>query len=222
MLNHSSPILAVPAILLLAFLPGQLNGGNLVWRDTQLVIRPTPTASEITAEFWFCNAGNGTVRIVSVTPSCGCLVAQPSKELVHPGESGVIGVELALAGREGRQEKAIAVATDDAPGKPTILKLVAEFPDPVALKPRFVFWRVGELAVEKEIEVFLGDFNQAKLGEVLCAEPTFHARLIAGEKDGRYCVKVAPTSTSMTCPTPNLSPVRYTVESTFCASTVAS
>ena len=77
-----------------------------------------------------------------------------------------------------------------------MLKLILDIPEPVAINPKFVFWRMGEPAAEKSVEVTLADPGKMSLGEVRCAEPSFIVRLELGKEPGRHRVVIRPADTS--------------------------
>lgn len=170
----------------------------LTWESSVHEVTAGETQKSMTAAFRFRNAGSKPVRITSLMPSCDCLSAntKPANEAIAPGESGELRVEFALGGRAGRQEKTITVTTDDAPDTPTVLRLIVDIPEPVAISPRFVFWRVGEPAAEKTIEITLADPEKAKPGEVLCPEAAFNVRLEPGSSPNKFRLLIRPAGTA--------------------------
>lgn len=75
--------------------------------------------------FSFCNTGEGSLVIESVSASCGCTVPKYDKKPVPPGKNGMIEVAFNTAGRSGIQTKTVTVRSNA--GTPVvILKLTAE------------------------------------------------------------------------------------------------
>ena len=63
-------------------------------------------------EFYFTNAGNKPIQILSVNPSCGCTTPGWSKEPILPGKSGTIKAQFDPHGRPGYFSKSLSVTTD--------------------------------------------------------------------------------------------------------------
>jgi hypothetical protein len=63
--------------------------------------------------FYFENSGTEPVKILSVTPSCGCAAVLPEKTSVAPGERGDIKVVFDPAGKTGAHESTVTVAFED-------------------------------------------------------------------------------------------------------------
>ena len=183
-------------ILLLAMVAASAQA--LTWESSVHEVTVDGNQESVTTTFRFRNAGGKPVRIISLRPSCDCLSAntKPPNEVIAQGESGELRVEFALGGRAGRQEKTITVTTDDAPNAPTVLRLIVDIPEPVAISPKFIFWRVGEPAAEQAIEITLADPEKAKLGEVLCPEAAFTARLEPGSSPNKFRVLIRPAGTA--------------------------
>lgn len=128
-------------------------GAQLSWERREVTLQgegmqDTPVFE---ARFPFTNTGQAPVEIRSVQTSCGCTTAQLPKRRFEPGEHGEILARFEAGERVGRQEKTIAVETDDGAGGPTTLRLVAEIPEGARLRPAFVFWFRGEEPVPKTL-----------------------------------------------------------------------
>jgi hypothetical protein len=148
------------------------------------------------AEFRFVNSGTTTVRFLSIRPSCDCSTASADKAGYAPGESGVIRAEFAPAASEGRIERTIAVTTDDNPDTPTILKIVLETQEAIAVASRNISWGLGDAPVEKSIEIVIAEPGKAAIGGVQVADSTFDARIEATDPArGRYHLNVKPAKT---------------------------
>ena len=76
------------------------------------------------ATFTFTNSSEAPVVITNVRSSCGCTVANYTKEPVRPGENGEVSATYNAA-RVGRFTKTVTV-TVDAVKTPIILKIKGE------------------------------------------------------------------------------------------------
>lgn len=65
--------------------------GKIVFKDTIRQLGLLSIADPIqTCEFTFKNTGTVPVVVLHVEPSCRCISAEYSQEIVHPGEDGII------------------------------------------------------------------------------------------------------------------------------------
>ncbi len=93
----------------------------------------------VQVNFEFENAGNSTLRIKNLIPSCGCTTSTLEKKEYRPGEKGVVPVTFNSAGYAGKVIKTINVQTDDPDNAEILLRLTGtvvlkEFPQ-AELKP---------------------------------------------------------------------------------------
>ena len=183
-------------IILLALTVAAASCFGLDWPVRAIELKADPAKGTCAAVFPFKNTGDKMVVITSVVPSCDCLSPKLAKEFITPGESGELPVTFALAGRSGRSTQTITVTTDDMPQAPVVLQLIVDIPEPVALSARSIFWRVGEPAGEKLIEVIFAEPDKSTLGGVQCAEKSFVIRLEPGTAPGRHRILIRPTDTA--------------------------
>ncbi len=168
----------------------------LVWRSTEVQLKTELDQPMAAGVFYFKNAGDHAVRILSLTPSCDCLQPALKQNVYAPGEAGEIRVEFSLGGRAGRQEKNIAVLTsDDAPNAPTVLKMIVDIPEPVVLQPRFLFWRLGEDPAAKDIEIIIAEPAKTTLGDAQCATAGFSVQLESAGSAGHHRLRIKPIDT---------------------------
>jgi Protein of unknown function (DUF1573) len=172
-------------------LSASAGAAALEWKTTHLALKTEIGQEQAVAIFPFRNAGDKPVRIIALNPSCSCMAAEPGKELYAPGESGEIRVELALIGYVGHLQRSVAVETDDPGHRFTDLTLTVDIPEPVALTPRFLFWRVGDQPEEKSLEIVVAEPAKTTISGIECDSARFAARLSPGSA-GRYRLLVKP------------------------------
>lgn len=68
---------------------------------------------KVTHEFTFTNEGKQPLKIRKINASCGCTATAPSKKVIQPGDSGSIKATFDSSHKNGRQNKAIKVITND-------------------------------------------------------------------------------------------------------------
>lgn len=71
-------------------------------------------------DFSFKNEGKAALKIMNITPSCGCTSTEYSDGVIAPGETGKIQVSFDTNGRTGKQNKPITVSTNSVPSISTI------------------------------------------------------------------------------------------------------
>ena len=70
---------------------------------------------KISFAFRFKNVGKGELVIRAAQGSCGCTVPEYPKEVIKPGEGGIINVTFNSEGKEGFQEKTVTVISNTMP-----------------------------------------------------------------------------------------------------------
>lgn len=184
----------------------------LEWKTTDQELKTAVGQAQAEAVYPFRNTGDRPVRIISLDPSCRCVTAEPDKAVCGPGESDEIRVDVALAGFSGRIWRSVAVETDDPDQRYTNLTLTLDLPKPVSIEPRFIYWRIGDPADAKRVEISLADPKITILGAVKSENPAFKTRVTALGK-GRYRLSIRPTTTTRVADAPIELQVRIGAES---------
>jgi hypothetical protein len=69
----------------------------------------------VKAKFEIINTGNAPLKIFEVKPSCGCTLANYTKEAVEPGESAWVEAEVDTKGMSGTINKSVTVMANTQP-----------------------------------------------------------------------------------------------------------
>ena len=85
---------------------------SIQWIDSVRNFGKIMEGQKLSLSFRFKNTGNKPLVIQSVTPACGCTLADYPKQPLQPGEEGEITGEFNSEGREGQQHKEITVTTN--------------------------------------------------------------------------------------------------------------
>ncbi len=104
-------------------------------------LRNTPVDYDI----GFVNSGDDTLKIVSVSTTCGCSSALLSGESILPGEGGSIKFTFNGIGM-GQVTKSVVVTTNEPEGNFHQINMVMNMVDPVTLTPASIITegKVGE------------------------------------------------------------------------------
>ena len=97
------------------------------------------------------NIGRDTLKIVSVTTSCGCTTAKRPKDFLRAGEQDAVEIEFNSTGFRGRIEKHVSILTNDPreyTTEVTLLGDVIEELQPVGTSS--VLW-LGAVPIGKEV-----------------------------------------------------------------------
>ena len=93
------------------------------------------------------------------------------------------------------QVKTVTVETDEAVNQKTVLTLKAEIPQQLEITPNFVFWKQGEKADTKTINVKVGKDFTVKHIKVTSSTPDFEAKVEEAGK-GQFKIDVKPQDTN--------------------------
>lgn len=83
------------------------------WKNTVHDFKEIPKGKPVTATFEYTNEGAGEIRINRVVSSCGCTVAEFSKDPVKPGQSGTISATFDAAKFGGFNKLVTVYMSDD-------------------------------------------------------------------------------------------------------------
>ena len=83
----------------------------------------------VSFDFKFKNSGKSDLLISDVSTSCGCTVPVFTKEPIRAGQTGVIKVTFASAGKRGYQSKNIIIVANTQPNT-TVLRIKAQVVSP--------------------------------------------------------------------------------------------
>ena len=164
---------------------------GLVWESKQLEFHPALGVDEVKAEFHFTNTDNQTVTFESLEPGCGCTTVKVEKMEWAPGEKGSVTAVFHVGERTGIQNKPIRVKVKDE-RELTILTMVVDLPELMEIKPRFVWWGIGDEGVSKTIELNVFPGNALQITRVLSTDPGIDAVLATVEEGKTYKIIVTP------------------------------
>src|SRR5947199_7444202 len=168
---------------------------ELKWEQTTLELHPTAADKQAVGHFKYQNSGKTPVRFKSVHASCGCTTAQSQKEVVPPGDKGEITATFNIGDRTGTQVKTVTVETDEATNQRTVLTLKAEIPQQLEITPSFVFWKQGDKADTKTINVKVGKDFTVKHIKVTSSTPDFQIK-VEEAGNGQFKIDVKPQDTN--------------------------
>ncbi|PYK31036.1 MAG: hypothetical protein DME57_05105 [Verrucomicrobia bacterium] len=170
---------------------------DLKWEQSTVDVHPGMNDKQAVAHFKYENVGKAPVRFKSVKASCGCTTTQTQKEIVNPGEKGEIIASLNIGDRTGQQVKTVTVQTDEPPPaqSTTVLTLRATIPQPLEIKPAFVYWTTGDEPKTKKISVKAAKDFPAKKITIKSNSQNFESKVEAG-KEGEWTIDVTPKDTS--------------------------
>ncbi len=164
------------------------------WDSPILHFNKTPNDRAAEAHYTFQNTGKTPVTFTSVKTSCGCTTARMEKKTYGPGEHGEIVATYIFHGQSGELRKLITVVTDDQP-EPTTLDLRVTVHEPLEVQPALVYWKVGEPAEAKTVDIRAGSYP-VKVKGVTSPNGRIAATLQTLKAGDHYIVSVKPTDTT--------------------------
>ena len=101
--------------------------------------------AEVNYDITFKNSGDDTLKIVSVSSTCGCSSALATSNALLPGEEGIIKFKFNGIGM-GPVTKSIVISTNEAEANSHQINMVMNMVDPVTLTPASIITagKVGE------------------------------------------------------------------------------
>jgi hypothetical protein len=109
---------------------GSTDGDNFgeyttIEAETQFNFGEVIEGEVIEVSFDVKNTGKVPLTIIDVKPSCGCTVAQYTKDPILPGETGVIETKVDSKGFKGTINKTITMMANTTPTR-TVFSITGE------------------------------------------------------------------------------------------------
>ncbi len=136
--------------------PAQGKGPKIVFDQMEIVYPNAKEGQTLTAQFTFTNQGAMNLLVESVTPSCGCQVAQFDK-VVQPGGKGVINLTLDTSGITGAFRKTAVVNSNDPANPFVTLVMIGETQSRVKVEKGRRLDLVGCLGQNPSVSTGLSD-----------------------------------------------------------------
>lgn len=168
---------------------------EVVWENPSQEFQRRPEDRELAVNFAFKNTGQQPVTITKITSSCGCTTADLPKKTYLPGESGSLTAKFTFGGRRGLQSKSIAIITDDRKTTPLSFRCLI-LDEPLVLNPSFVWWRVGEAAMPKQVDLAIADAGKLHIIAVASSNPRIAATFSQAVAGGKSVVQIQPDDTA--------------------------
>ena len=131
--------------------------------------------------FRLVNSGAQQVRIASVTASCACILGEPERKVLDPGESTSLRVSISLVGKDVGDHKFVVTVVYEADRSRTVQAVirVSHTPD-VSLSTQSVELIVSD-GSSATATIVLTDFREKPLAikEFQTSSPAVKARVVA-------------------------------------------
>ena len=183
--------------VILLLLASSSAGQALQWQETTLVRSAVAKNEKIEATYSFTYNTTNTVRILSVTTSCGCTAGKPQKQEYVPGEKGSLLVSHDPEGRTGTRSYRITVNTDESGRNADELTLQVSVARQIEAGVRVAVWEAGEPRSAKTIPFKVDPSSPVS---VLGAEPErdiINVEVIEGPSPAEKLLKITPKDSTM-------------------------
>ena len=159
-----SLILTVSVLLPCVLIAGH-EKNEVEWEVVRVEKRVAAGESGVDGSFRFKNTSSRSVRVLSVTSSCGCTVGKLAKDVYAAGESGEVHAYFKADGKKGKQVNTLTVKTD-AGSAPVRLEFAVDVYERMTLGTRFLVWNQGS-SESKEIAIRFEDAGAVEKVEVI-------------------------------------------------------
>lgn len=137
---------------------------EIVGGDTYDWGKVTPKDSPLKAKIKLKNAGNETLNIENVKPTCGCTTAPLDKNKLEPGETATMDVALNITNRNEQVSKSIRISSNDPNNAMKVLQLKANVVVEVEVGPTPYFvYRDMEVGKETESSIKITNNSQKSI-----------------------------------------------------------
>lgn len=167
---------------------------QLKWEKPWQNFQRSPADGHHETTFAFQNTGTATVTVKSIRSSCGCTTARLEKKTFAPGERGELTAKFTFGDRRGVHRKMITVKTDD--GQQQELNFVVNIYEPLTITPALVFWKVGQPAEPRAIQLTTEPGTAVRVKSVTSSNPRLSAKLQTVKAGEQYVVSVTPADTA--------------------------
>ena len=134
--------------------------------------------------FNFANTGRGDLVITSVKPDCGCTTVAMPRNVLHPGEHGVLDVLFDARGRVGETRSSIVLVSNDSQNPVTRLSLSATVMQLIELgKPVVEFGEIGRGQIASEQVAVRGRSKTFTITKAESICPYVHVEIVDGGHD---------------------------------------
>lgn len=176
-------------ILILAF---SSAGYALQWQETTLARSAVAKNEKIEATYSFTNNTTNTVRILSVTTSCGCTAGKPQKQEYAPGEKGSLLVSHDPEGRTGTRSYRITVNTDEDGRRADELILQVNVARQIEAGVRVAVWETGESRTSKTIPFKIDPSSPVTVTGAEPEKDMVSTEVVDGRSPGEKLLKITP------------------------------
>ncbi|MCB0317664.1 MAG: DUF1573 domain-containing protein [Bdellovibrionales bacterium] len=154
--------------------------------------------SKVEHSFNLVNEGNADLQIQRVIPSCGCTASTASKDVLAPGEEGMIETSFDTTGFSGSKTKTVRVYTNDIDNPIIMLSLKGEIEPDVIVEPKRVFF--GEVikglnpgGLQQEITIKVKENSEVNLGDIKVYSKNVEIKeLKSSNKEKKLLVSLKP------------------------------
>ena len=133
------------------------------------------SSGELEHDFVIRNAGDLSLQIFSLRPTCGCMIPKFTDRILAPGAEATITVRFVLRGRQGDQKKVVYIESNDPVNPSFALHMTGVIVDPVDIEPHILFFgRVpASFAATNAIVVTAAGTNQLGAVSAQIDSPAF-------------------------------------------------
>lgn len=166
-----------------------VGGYSYNWGD--VLIENTPLFVDIQIK----NVGNEDLKIFDLVTDCGCTTAPLSKNLIAPGDTGVVNVRQFVS-HTGQMEKRLTFKTNDPNNQTIVYSLLANVTAGSTITDKVIDFK--DIHLNKEVSASIVIENakdyDVRILKIKCTNPDIKLNI----KDGGMFAKKSPTTVQAT------------------------
>ncbi|RMD85529.1 MAG: DUF1573 domain-containing protein [Candidatus Dadabacteria bacterium] len=179
------PIVILAVLRAVAF--AELISPKIELDSTQYDFGKVTQGEVVEHTFTIKNSGKKILRIIRVTPSCGCTVAKIKKTLLAPNETASLKVRFDTEGFMGNKVKTVTIYSNDPDSQVVVLTIKGVVLSDLETEPdrlQFLNIKRGQI-VSKVIKAKIRDGSKAKIVGIVSNSPYIDVKEISRKNGAR-------------------------------------
>jgi hypothetical protein len=162
--------------------------------DLPITVEGAQNSGALRKKITFKNESSSPVKLLGVTPSCGCMVSDFQKKSYAPGDTGELTIIVDSSKVSGKEVKKLLLSTDDAERPLVDVAINLDIAPLIDISPRRLYWTKTEPLSAKSIdlEVKNGDFRIVSVSSTMSS--IFPKLDVSNSENSKYSLTVDPSS----------------------------
>lgn len=175
------------------FASSAVCSAGLVVLDLPVSVAGAQNSGALRKTITFKNESTDPVKLLGVTPSCGCMVSDFQKKAYSPGETGELTIIVDSSKVSGKEVKKVLLSTDDADRPLVEVAVNLDIAPLIEASPRRLYWTKSESLSPKkaDLQVRNGDFKIVSVSSTVSS--VFPQLDVSNSDNHKYSLTVDPS-----------------------------